>query len=113
MPNRTSPPEPPPSPPPASSPIDTSPPRPRFPKWTLLEQDLWIDMFDSYSGTLLGAAAHEDSSGRVSDAVAECVVRQAAILADVAIQEVGYRFWVQKLPKRPRKPKPARRRSAR
>jgi len=109
MPNQTSPPL---SPLPAApSPIDISPQRPRFPQWTLLEQDLWIDMFDSYSGTLLGAAANEDGSGRVSDGVAEAIVRQAAVLADVAIQEVGYRFWVQKLPKRPRKPKPARRRS--
>jgi hypothetical protein len=66
--------------------------RPRFPQWTARERDLWVDLLDSYSGTLLMSAAED----RLTDDAAAEQVRLAARLADVAIQEMQYRFWIQK-----------------
>jgi hypothetical protein len=88
--------------PPAASASEPAPPdlkRPRFPKWTLVEQDLWIDMLDGYSNTLLQGKADEN----ISEEEGAALVRLAAVLADVAIQETGYRFWIQKPPVKTRR----------
>ena len=81
--------------------------RPRFPRWTRIEQDLWIDMLDGYSNTLLQGSADEE----LTEESGAALVRLAAVLADVAVQETGYRFWVQQ--QRKREPKARRARAKR
>ena len=88
------------------SPAETSG-RPRFPRWTRVEQDLWIDMLDGYSNTLLQGSADEE----LTEESGAALVRLAAVLADVAVQETGYRFWVQQ--QRKREPKARRARAKR
>lgn len=70
------------------------PQRRRFPRWTLVEQDLWIDMLEAYSCTLIDPDTRPDE--------AEVKIRTAATLADIAIQEMQYRFWLQRPPRAPR-----------
>jgi hypothetical protein len=83
-------------------PIDTSTPRKKFPKWSRDEQDLWTDLFASYSGILVQSVGEEY---RPDDAEAEAdydkTIQLAAHITDTAMQELQYRFWIQKQPKRP------------
>jgi hypothetical protein len=62
-------------------------------------------MLDSYSNSLLQARA---DGGRLSDEQGIELIRQAAVLADAAIKEVGYRFWIQKPVVRMARTKPRR-----
>lgn len=85
--------------------IDTSSPRRRFQRWTRQEQDFWIDMLDSFASQLL--AAHLDPEKIRQQFTAEQVeifaedIRIASELADVAVQEMQYRFEIQKPPAEP------------
>ena len=70
--------------------------RKRFPHWSNNDRDLWIDLLDSYSGVLLGALAGEETGADLREDLAESRIRTAARLADVAVEEMQYRFWIQK-----------------
>jgi len=87
--------------------IDSSTPRQRFAAWNKKKQDLWLDLFESFSGILLGAAVEEGPTLKVSESDEDeterykDAVRMAAIITDAAIEEAQYRFWIQES----RKPK--------
>ena len=80
-----------PSPSPGPGPAEAR--RPRVPRWTAREQDLWIDLLEGYSSCLLTARADGE---RLSEEQGAELIRQAALLADAAIKEVEYRFWIQR-----------------
>ena len=61
-------------------------------------------MLDGYSNTLLQGSADEE----LTEESGAALVRLAAVLADVAVQETGYRFWVQQQRKREPKARRAR-----
>jgi len=80
---------------------DNSPAPPKlFPQWREVEQDFWLDMFDSYSEVLLNQNPEEDVDKiRDPDTWESYMiqkVRLAAKLADEATKEMVYRFERQK-----------------
>lgn len=75
--------------------------RPTFPRWTARDQSYWKDRFDAFTEILLEPLTEETEKGdtvtvRPPDE-ARCVeaVQMAARLADAAIQEMQYRFFIQ------------------
>lgn len=94
-----------------TAPLDTSIPRKRFPQWTPEEQDFWIDMFDSFSQQFIGARLEKWSeAGGMTNCDAQLHLMQddlrwASELADVAVQEMQYRFAIQQAPTRKAKRK--------
>jgi hypothetical protein len=84
-----------------SAPILETDQRPRFPKWGAKERDFWMDLLADYSGCFLGQLGDQQEKGDTTlvhlpkeDQATEAVLL-AARLADVALQEMGYRFWIQ------------------
>jgi hypothetical protein len=78
--------------------LDTSTPRKRFARWNSRDKELWLDIFESYSGILLTALADEEHEHETEEAAAEAAnrcIRLAAELTDTAMQEAQYRFWIQ------------------
>ena len=74
--------------------LDTSTPRKRFPKWTRYEQDVWQDLFMDYTGHLMDFRLDRESiiekmTGFKQD------IEDAATLADHAMLEIQYRFFIQ------------------
>lgn len=70
----------------------------------MAEQDLWIDFLEGFSNTLLGLHDEERAIGQDE---AEAKIRLAARLADTAIMEMQYRFFIQRPERKPRKRKSA------
>lgn len=107
-----------------TAPLDTSIPRKRFPQWTGGYRNFWIDSFAEFSQILIGARAgamgdfddDDDSGGGIAttEAPAEFLTEEevsvyeedielAARLADRAVQELQYRFALQKRQERKRR----------
>ncbi len=112
-----------------TAPLDTSIPRKRLPQWTGGYRNFWIDSFAEFSQILVGARASavgdfpyddDDSEGGIATAspgetiesdflteeevsIYEEDIELAARLADRAVQELQYRFAIQKGPKRKRR----------
>lgn len=82
----------------------------RFPKWGPREQEFWMDMFSNYSQALLPGESVEDTERagffdvEITPEIEQRFVKRvevAARLADAAVQEMLYRFYVhQKRTKR-------------
>lgn len=72
-----------------------------FPQWREVEQDFWLDMFETYSETLLSQNPEEDALKFNYD-LDRCEpymvqkIKLAAKLADEATKEMIYRFERQK-----------------
>lgn len=92
---------------PVTASVIKSPEKLRFPKWGSREQDFWLDMFNSFSQALLPQESieeYEKAGYHDSEITPEVEARMiariqvAARLADSAVQEMLYRFFVhQKL----------------
>ena len=101
-----------PSGPPAAAPAKM------FPQWSAVEQDFWLDMFETYSETLLNQVPEEEADLRRQieqagtqdmgqdekrTAYFTGIIQLAAKLADEATVEMIYRFERQKPVNRQRK----------
>ncbi len=88
-----------------TAPLDTSIPRKRFPQWTPEEQDFWIDMFDAFCQQLMGASLEREEHSSIGrkdllTAILTGDIKTASELADVAVEEMQYRFHIQQVPDR-------------
>ncbi len=105
-----------------TAPLDTSIPRKRLPQWTGGYRNFWIDSFAEFSQILVNARASavgdfdDEEGGGIATAATESDflteeevsvyeedIELAARLADRAVQELQYRFAIQKGPKRKRR----------
>ena len=89
-------------------PKDQPAPARRFPRWTVIEQDFWFDVFQQYSGQLLDlepdelldmpiAARHGGQPRLMSENAIyyKDKIALAADLADEAVIQMQYRFYRQ------------------
>lgn len=76
--------------------MDESKPRNQFPSWTAPEQDFWLDMFAGFISVVMDDRISEKSLHKVSWEEGLRLLTEdiqfASLLADIAVEEMQYRF---------------------